>query len=471
MGEPSDTGERAPADQVAHGDWDTAARVALLLETVQSFARLDFSTQAPVGDAGDDLDGLAAGINMLGEELQAAHHEFELRVATSTAELRASAARLEDEIAERRRAECEIARSNAQLTTMVRRLRWLDAQVARLTHMTNVLQVVEDRAEAFAVLSRLAPEISPGTGGELYVFTAARDSLELAVSWGSSQQVPPTMTPESCHALRDGAVHHVRTPEDPRCGHLPRGGVDRALCIPISVQARPLGLLHLRRSPRSDPEPEASAPGAPDGEYEGSPEDYERLAVAAGEQLALALANLDLRSELRSQSIRDALTGLYNRRHLDESLGRELHRAEREGIAVSVLMVDIDHFKVFNDTYGHAAGDAVLAEVAALLVDGVREQDVVYRYGGEEMAVVMAGVEGVEAARRAEQIRSSIAARPFTWNGEPAGSLTVSIGVAAHPHDARTPSGLFRAADAAMYAAKRNGRDRVEVAPGCRPSD
>ena len=153
-----------------------------------------------------------------------------------------------------------------------------------------------------------------------------------------------------------------------------------------------------------------------------------------------------------------------DRRYPDETLALELHRAQRAALSVSVLMLDIDHFKRFNDTFGHAAGDTVLAEVARVLLDSIRSGDVACRYGGEEFALIMTGADQAVATARAEHLRTSIARHAFPGRGQRSSHLTVSIGVATRPRDGTTPAELLHSADTALYRAKDGGRNRVETA-------
>ena len=165
------------------------------------------------------------------------------------------------------------------------------------------------------------------------------------------------------------------------------------------------------------------------------------------------------REELERLSITDALTKLYNRRHLMMRLDEEGRRARRTDRPFTVLMLDVDHFKKFNDTYGHHAGDEVLAGVAAVFEECVREVDCAARYGGEEFVILLPETTaegGVDVTRR---IRERLAAETF-----PGGRVTLSIGVAEFPADGETPEFVLRAADAALYRAKREGRDRVHRA-------
>ena len=182
------------------------------------------------------------------------------------------------------------------------------------------------------------------------------------------------------------------------------------------------------------------------------------------EQVGLSVANIRLRDALRNQSIRDPLTGLYNRRYLEETMERETRRAVRSSQGLGVLMLDLDHFKKFNDTYGHEAGDLVLRETAGFLLKSVRAEDIVCRFGGEEFVVILPLAELKITQARAERIRSRLRELSVVHQGQSLGVITVSVGVAELPQHGATAKELLEAADAALYRAKKEGRDRVAVA-------
>jgi diguanylate cyclase (GGDEF)-like protein len=179
------------------------------------------------------------------------------------------------------------------------------------------------------------------------------------------------------------------------------------------------------------------------------------------DQLGLAVANLKLRETLRNQSIRDPLTGLFNRRYLEETLEREIKRAERGRGAVGVVMLDLDRFKNFNDTFGHNVGDMLLAELGRLLQTSIRTSDVACRYGGEEFVLVIPDADVEVTCQRAERVREAVKRLFVSCRGQSVGSVTVSAGVAAYPTHGVTAEALVQAADAALYRAKSDGRDRV----------
>lgn len=190
----------------------------------------------------------------------------------------------------------------------------------------------------------------------------------------------------------------------------------------------------------------------------------QKLALTAAEQTSLALANLKLRETLQHKSIRDPLTGLFNRRYMEEFLEQELSRACRKEQPIGILVLDIDYFKHFNDNFGHEAGDIVLREVSIFLRQHVRKSDIVCRYGGEEIVMIMPESSLENTSQRAEQLRQGIKQLELKHRDRSLGTISVSIGVASFPeHSPRGPE-LIRAADAALYRAKAEGRDRVVTA-------
>ncbi|OLE56752.1 MAG: hypothetical protein AUI36_15330 [Cyanobacteria bacterium 13_1_40CM_2_61_4] len=228
----------------------------------------------------------------------------------------------------------------------------------------------------------------------------------------------------------------------------PASSTPTYLCVPILAQGETLGILHVQATDE--------APTMGDAELS--------FKTTFAGQVGLSIANIRLREALRTQSIRDALTGLYNRRNLEEMLEREARRAVRAEQSLGILILDLDHFKGFNDTYGHDAGDTVLRETGSFLAKSVRAEDVVCRFGGEEFVIILPTAD-LEASRaRAERIRSKLRDLTVLHQGQSLGRITISIGVSALPLHGTSPKELLEAADAALYRAKREGRDRVALA-------
>ncbi len=220
--------------------------------------------------------------------------------------------------------------------------------------------------------------------------------------------------------------------------------------MPVQGQGQVLGLLHVAL--------EVSARSLRPAR------DAEQRLRAMTDRVGPALANLKLRDALREMALRDGLTGLYNRRYLEDALNRELHRAERSDTPVSVVMIDIDQFKHFNDKYGHDAGDFVLSAVARAITKSIRLSDIACRYGGEELAVVLCEANLECALERAEEMRSAIRDTNLTHLGQTLPAPTASFGVAVYPANGTKPGDLLKAADQALYRAKQDGRDRVYAA-------
>jgi len=321
----------------------------------------------------------------------------------------------------------------------------------RLSKLGEFLHSCRTVDEAYRVTQPVLEELFPFASGQILVLAKSHAMLEPLGRWGERLHTDDFFPPEKCWGLRLNRIHHAGASAGVACEHLRRiePGTS-SLCIPLNAQGDLIGVLLL---------------AAPD--YRGASawtETRQAMAEAVAQQFALALANIQLRETLLRQSIRDPLTGLHNRRYLEEAFEREMHRASRRKRPLAVLMVDIDHFKNFNDEFGHAAGDSVLREVGTVLRAGTRKEDVACRYGGEEFALILTDSTREGALIRAEQIRDNIH-RLAVHDGEQVlGPLTVSIGVATYPENGSTPSELLACADEALYDAKERGRDRVSSA-------
>ena len=260
----------------------------------------------------------------------------------------------------------------------------------------------------------------------------------------NAELLAPVFEPQDCWGLRTGHIHLTRADDlTVACKHVIAGEY-AYFCLPLAAQGRSIGVVHFQ-SYDAQPLPEALL----------------LLANMFAEEVGLSIANLRLREALRNQSIRDPLTGLFNRRYLEETLDREVRRATRSEQPLGLLMLDLDHFKKFNDTHGHEAGDSVLRETATFLAASVRAEDIVCRFGGEEFLIILPTADRAAAHGRAEKICANLRLLEVVHQGQHVGTVTVSVGVAALPEHGVTPQRLLEAADAALYRAKREGRDRV----------
>lgn len=321
-----------------------------------------------------------------------------------------------------------------------------NAEMRVLRELGDLLQSCADADEGYDVVARVAPRLFPDVVGALSSMAASRDDVEVRASWGKPI-ANERFRPEQCWALRRGQVHRSG-PGTPRCAHLPES-VSVALCVPMIAQGATSGALHLMclQEDRTD-------------------RLLEELALTTAAQLSLALANLALRDTLRALSVRDPLTGLFNRRYMEETLQRELARAERSLDPLVVLQIDVDHFKRVNDEHGHDVGDVVLRAVSDALRDVFREEDVVCRYGGEEFAVILSRTGPEIARQRYTALREGLAALRIPTRDGVLAAPSVSCGLAVWPEDGGTGADLLLAADQALYAAKAAGRDRLVRAGG-----
>lgn len=358
---------------------------------------------------------------------------------------------LRREILRSRRLEAQTRDAAAGLERSLTELQRISEQRRVLGRYASLLQSCQDIDEALKLTGQVVAELLPGVGGRCYLLRASQDLAETAISFGATP-VPtqPLLHPSQCWALRRGQPYAVDNASTGiACAHvdLAHAHADAwTLCAPLLAQGTALGLLFVAGDATTDRSMAQS------------------LVDNVAEQLGLALVNLQLRETLRMQSLRDPLTGLHNRRYLDESLPREVTRCVRRKLPLAVLMLDVDHFKSFNDTHGHAAGDALLTAIAQTLQANTRGEDLVCRYGGEEFTVVLVEAGREDALRRAEDIRAAVGAVTVQHLRQTLGPRSVSIGLAMLPGDGDTPTALLQAADAALYRAKHEGRDRVVVA-------
>jgi len=343
------------------------------------------------------------------------------------------------------------------LDRLVKELELRTRQTTALNEMGALLACSGSVGEASDVVASSVQKLLPETlSGALYLFRSARDLVEAVVRWGKTDVSAPTFPPDACWSLRRGQPHWSGLPGNGiSCQHLTRRSTTESLCVPMVAQGNTVGVLHLefeRSELRRDSDTET---------LRGS---CQRLAVSAASQIALSLASLQLRETLREQSIRDSLTGLFNRRFLEESFERELLVASRKKQAIAVLFLDLDHFKRFNDTFGHAAGDMVLQSLADLFRNFFRASDICCRYGGEEFAVILPESSSQDAAIRADALRSEVKRMRLQLKKQLLGPLTLSVGIAAFPEHGSTSTELLKIADQCLYESKARGRDRVTVA-------
>lgn len=327
-----------------------------------------------------------------------------------------------------------------------KRVKSRTTEISTLQAFGGLLNACSTLDEAGEVMVNVIPKLLPDLKGGVSIIKSSRNRLDSIASWGGEwpgmEQFPPT----ACWALRKGH-QHISQEYDIQvlCSHWNDISDQQTLCIPLLAQGETIGVLHFVMENRD------------------ALEDSRHLWSAMAEQIGLTLANIQLRDSLREQAIRDALTGLFNRHYMLEALEQAASRAERINSSVAVLMLDLDHFKRFNDNFGHDAGDYVLKTFATVLQESTRQEDTVCRYGGEEFCIICPFVDEQQALLVAQRIIKSTRSLELSMNQLPLGVVTASIGVAIFPDHAITIEDTLKAADEALYLAKEQGRDCVVV--------
>lgn len=363
-----------------------------------------------------------------------------------------------EDITERRQVDEELRGAHARLNLALAEASARARESERLTELVDMIQCCDSREQAYTIIQESLAAIFDGCGGALYLISASRDDLVAVAAWGEGKRAERTFRPRECWGLRRGKTHLVAEADSPTsCAHARASAHGGHVCVPLAAQGETLGLLYFEWQK-----------GAMCLSVEMDSDPWKRAAErasATGERLALALANLELREVLRQQSVRDPVTGLFNRRYMEETLDRDVSRAARRNDSLAVAMCDLDNFKTFNDSFGHEAGDLVLRQVAEVLAAQVRYGDVACRYGGEEFVLILPEVTPEVARARAEALCKAIEALTISHRNRTLAKVTLSVGLAVYPRDGATGEELIRAADRAMYRAKSEGRARVLMAP------
>jgi diguanylate cyclase (GGDEF)-like protein/PAS domain S-box-containing protein len=380
--------------------------------------------------------------------LSLAHPE---RIQTDASFLRwiGSLANFVASLVERKQAQQALQLANSQLNSWVKELEIRNREIASLGELSDILQACVSVDEAHQALAQLIQHLFPDVSGAVFVLNRERNLLEAVAVWGNVNATTELFfEAQDCWGLRRGRLHLTDTqllgiPCHHRKQKSSSQSSTESLCIPMMAQGEALGMLYL-----SSDEP-------------GKLKAKQQFGVTTAEHIAVGLANLKLHEALKQQSICDPLTGLFNRRYLEETLEREVHRAKRQQSTIGIVMIDIDYFKRFNDTFGHNAGDAVLQELAIFLKKHIREGDIACRYGGEEMILILPLASLATTLERAEMIREGVKHLVLQYHDRNLDPISLSLGVACYPEHGLTSEVVMKAADAALYCAKQQGRDRV----------
>ena len=352
------------------------------------------------------------------------------------------------DISAQKEAEVALHAANWKMTNSLNELQSRNREIALLNEMSHNLQACQSSEQAYRIIADLSKQLFPGTAGAVYILNSTRTLVSAVASWGDLRLAEPAFAPNECWALRGGQTQPLSQNEAKQpCLHLSQPRPAVSFCLPLQAQGETIGILNVQTQ-----------------QEENLNESKRQLAYNVVEQAGMALSNLKLRDALREQSIRDPLTGLYNRRYMEEALKQQLSRVTRRLHPLGMIMIDIDHFKGFNDTHGHAAGDALLRELAKFLQKHIRGEDIGCRYGGEEFILILPDASLETTQQRAELLQQGAKEMRVKDAGQTLDGVTLSLGVAIYPQHGRTIENVMRAADAALYRAKQEGRDRVVVA-------
>ncbi|MEY4749598.1 MAG: hypothetical protein RIQ60_1812 [Pseudomonadota bacterium] len=344
----------------------------------------------------------------------------------------------------------QLRATNERLQAMVNELERHKQDMAEVSELNQLLQSARDEAEAVAVIGAAAERLFGDHSGALSMVDDQAGDMARVSAWGDVAWVPQRYARESCWAIRRGTPHEQSPRRGLRCVHHAGDEVGCTLCTPLYIEGELLGVLHV-------------ADGL-DAARSAFDDALRQRVQVFGEVVKLGLSNLRLREHLREQAVRDPLTGLPNRRMFDEILPRELARCSRAGQVLTVAVIDVDHFKRFNDSYGHKVGDRVLQVVASTLTNSVRAGDLCCRYGGDEFLCLLQGMTAAEAKTRFDRVLADLTASTQSGPNQLPEAVSITVGLASATQPGTDAASLVQAADAALYTAKARGRNCVEVA-------
>lgn len=367
------------------------------------------------------------------------------------------------DITQRKAVENQVREANEKLLRNIAEIERRNAELGLLYEMGESLQTCQTEDEIYAVGARFGEKIFPKQSGAFFLADKASNLFDMKSSWGNYPEIEADLDASDCWSLRRGKPYILDNPDkDLVCRHVAEAGLAGApsLCVPMTSYGDLHGILTISYAP-PETKTRLRRPPSASPEKRGGEELRPRLAANMAEYIGTAIVNLRLRESLREKSIRDPLTGLFNRRFMEETLTREIRRAIRMKAPVGIIIADIDHFKSFNDTYGHDAGDVMLREISRLLANHVRQEDIVCRFGGEEFLLILPGASAERVRRRAEILRNDARNQQILYQGHPIGPVTLSFGCATFPEDGEDSAEVVKTADMRLLQAKREGRDRV----------
>jgi diguanylate cyclase (GGDEF)-like protein/PAS domain S-box-containing protein len=358
------------------------------------------------------------------------------------------------DVTEMKQIQEELLQANKQLHGSLSSAEQRNREITLLGEMAQRIQSSKDMSSAYQGTAEYMGKLFDGDSGFIAEIDGNDNTVEVRASFGKPEGKTSFFVSD-CIALRRMKAHESDGSDASGvCQHMGRFR-GCFISIPLITQGEVSWLLQLQHGQQDTDSPESCQQWL---------ESRRPLMLSAGQELSVALSNIRLRETLHDQAIRDPLTGLFNRRYMEEMLDVQLHRAKRAGSCIGFIMADLDFFKNFNDSHGHAAGDLLLTSVANQIRKVIRLEDIACRYGGEEFLIILpyAGLKDTYA--RALQILEEIRSISFLYEGQQVGNITISMGVSAFPDNGDDASMLVKTADQAMYEAKKGGRDRVIIA-------
>lgn len=434
------------------------AEVLARVETHLSLRRL----QKQLESQNIHLQKEIADRNKAEEELLKHKNNLEALVTQRTAELSKANAKLQLEIAERKHFEEALENANYKLHSLVYEYGLRNRRIAIFNKMSEQLQACLSREEAYPIINYFVQKLFPAKAGAIFILDRQDNFFKTATSWKTTLLGEKKFQPEDCLSLQKRKMHlSLDTQQESCCRHLCRAEGRSSICIPMLAQGDIFGILHLqKRTPAKLSRPKPSL----DEVSTDISIDIQQLAVTMADFFSLALVNIQLRETLKQQATRDPLTGLFNRRYMEETLSREISRANRQGTPLGIIMLDLDHFRRFNNTFGHEAGDLALQEVGNFLQKNVRKEDIACRYGGEEFILILPGASLETSKQRAEMLKHNVQNLKINYKDKKLDNISFSLGVAIYPDHGQTQDAVIKAADEALYRAKHAGRKRVKLA-------
>jgi diguanylate cyclase (GGDEF)-like protein len=338
---------------------------------------------------------------------------------------------------------------------LISRLERQNRKLILLCEMDELLQASHDEEEVYTIVTNFSNKLFPSEPGALFIFNDVLNILECVSAWGDGINSEREFLPDKCWALRLGRLHYVNNqPTELYCQHLTETSGINYYCAPMLARGKTLGLFYIHSGNRDAEGPVSER----DNIYTS------HIVSTMAKLTALALGNIKHHEALQNYAIYDSLTGLFNRRYMEETLKREISRVARNKEPLGLIMVDIDHFKQFNDSYGHAAGDMLLRSIGDFFKDRIRREDIACRYGGEEFVLILPGSSLENTYRRAEQLHDEIKRVRVRHRGSFVSSVEVSMGVVVFSEHGTSAELLLESADKALYKAKAQGRNRIVVA-------